>query len=96
MAGRRSRCHGGMLPQSMNSLACPSQGEADELRRIELGDRPSSSNAVRSSSRRRDHRQPPAEVQEEMRIFLERAERRYGPMMAPVDGDPQESPACRR
>src|SRR3989449_1920053 len=39
---------------------------------------------------------PPAEVREEMRIFLERAERRYGPMMARWTGDRWSSPVCRR
>src|SRR2546426_1077132 len=40
-------------------------------------------------------RQTPGEVQEEMRIFLERAERRYDPIMARWTGDPQEFPGLQ-
>ncbi len=71
-------------------------GGADELRRLELGDQtvviersPKFILAVAITGK------PPAEVQEEMRIFLERAERRYGPMMARWTGDPMEFPGLQ-
>jgi len=69
---------------------------ADELRRLELGDRtvviersPKFILAPAITGK------PPAEVQEEIRIFLERAERRYGPMMARWTGDPMEFPGLQ-
>src|SRR5947209_10148925 len=73
----------GMLTAIMNFARVSFAGGADELRRLELGDQtviiersPKFILAVAITGK------PPAEVQEEMRIFLERAERRYGPMMA--------------
>ena len=77
----------GMLTAIMNFARVSFAGGADELRRLELGDQtvviersPKFILAVAITGK------PPAEVQEEMRIFLERAERRYGPMDGPVDG----------
>src|SRR2546422_607363 len=86
----------GMLTAIMNFARVSFAGGADELRRLELGDQtvviersPKFIVAVAITGK------PPAEVQEEMRIFLERAERRYGPMMAGWTGDPQEFPGLQ-
>jgi len=86
----------GMLTAIMNFARVSFAGGADELRRLELGDQtvviersPKFILAVAITGR------PPAEVQEEMRIFLERAERRYGPMMARWTGDPMEFPGLQ-
>src|SRR5438876_1922125 len=81
----------GMLTAIMNFARVSFAVGADELRRLELGDRtiviersPKFILAVAITGK------PPVEVQEEMRIFLERAERRYGPSMAKWTGDPSE------
>src|SRR2546422_68961 len=86
----------GMLTAIMNFARVSFAGGADELRRLELGDQtvviersPKFIVAVAITGK------PPAEVQEEMRIFLERAERRYGPMMARWTGDPMEFPGLQ-
>jgi len=86
----------GMLTAIMNFARVSFAGGADELRRLELGDQtvviersPKFILAVAITGK------PPAEVQEEMRIFLERAERRYGPMMARWTGDPMEFPGLQ-
>ena len=86
----------GMLTAIMNFARVSFAGGADELRRLELGDQtvviersPKFILAVAITGK------PPADVQEEMRIFLERAERRYGPMMARWTGDPQEFPGLQ-
>ena len=86
----------GMLTAIMNFARVSFAGGADELRRLELGDQtvviersPKFILAVAISGK------PPAEVREEMRIFLERAERRYGPMMARWTGDPMEFPGLQ-
>src|SRR5256886_17454796 len=80
-----------MLTAIMNFARVSFAGGADELRRLELGDQtvviersPKFILAVAITGK------PHGEVQEEMRIFLERAERRYGAMMARWNGDPQE------
>jgi len=86
----------GMLTAIMNFARVSFAGGADELRRLELGDQtvviersPKFILAVAITGK------PPADVQEEMRIFLERAERRYGPMMARWTGDPMEFPGLQ-
>ena len=86
----------GMLTAIMNFARVSFAVGADELRRLELGDRtvviersPKFILAVAMTGK------PSAEVQEEMRIFLERAERRYGPLMAKWTGDPQEFPGLQ-
>src|SRR3989449_69073 len=86
----------GMLTAIMNFARVSFAGGADELRRLELGDQtvviersPKFILAVAITGK------PPGEVQEEMRIFLERAERRYGPMMARWTGDPQQFPCLQ-
>src|SRR2546422_713995 len=86
----------GMLTAIMNFARVSFAGGADELRRLELGDQtviiersPKFILAVAITGK------PPAEVQEEMRIFLERAERRYGPMMARWTVDLMEFPGLQ-
>ncbi len=81
----------GMLTAIMNFAHVSFAAGADELRRLELGDRtvviersPKFILAVAITGK------PPGEVQEEMRAFLERAERRYGPLLAKWSGDPGE------
>ncbi len=86
----------GMLTAIMNFARVSFAVGAAELRRLELGDRtvviersPKFILAVAITGK------PPGEVQEEMRSFLERAERRYGPMMDTWTGDPQEFPGLQ-
>src|SRR5438876_10933827 len=86
----------GMLTAIMNFARVSFAVGADELRRLELGDRtvviersPKFILAVAMTGK------PSAEVQVEMRIFLERAERRYGPLMAKWTGHPQEIPGLQ-
>jgi Protein of unknown function (DUF835)/N-terminal 7TM region of histidine kinase len=81
----------GMLTAIMNFARVSFAAGSDELRRLELGDRtvviersPKFILAVALTGK------PPGEVREEMRVFLERAERRYGPLMAKWTGDPGE------
>jgi len=78
----------GMLTAIMNFSRVSFADGEDELRRLELGQKtvviersPRFIIAVAVAG------SAPAEMREEMRIFLERAERRYGPMMSTWSGD---------
>jgi len=78
----------GMLTAIMDFARVSFAEGTDELRRLELGDKtvviergPKFILAVAVMGA------APAGIRDEMRIFLERAERRYGPMMAQWSGD---------
>ena len=81
----------GMLTAIMNFVRVSFAEGADQLRRLELGEKtvvlersPRFILAVAALG------VPPAEIREEMRVFLDRAERRYGPLLAQWNGDPGE------
>ena len=78
----------GMLTAIMNFARVSFAEGSDELRRLELGQKtvviersPRFILAVAVAG------SAPAEMRDEMRVFLERAERRYGPMMARWSGE---------
>ena len=78
----------GMLTAIMNFARVSFAEGSDELRRLELGKKtvviersPRFILAVSVAGL------APAEMREEMRVFLERAERRYGPLMSSWSGD---------
>src|SRR5439155_22714032 len=78
----------GMLTAIMNFARVSFAEGSDELRRLELGRKtvviersPRFILAVAVAG------SAPAEMRDEMRVFLERAERRYGPMMARWSGE---------
>jgi hypothetical protein len=78
----------GMLTAIMNFARVSFAEGSDELRRLELGQKtvviersPRFILAVAVAG------PAPAEMREEMRVFLERAERRYGPLMSSWSGD---------
>jgi hypothetical protein len=86
----------GMLTAIMNFARVSFAGGSDELRRLELGKKtvviersPRFILAVAVTGT------APTEVREEMRVFLERAERRYGPSMARWSGDPNAFPGLQ-
>lgn len=79
----------GMLTAIMNFARASFATGSDELRQLELGNKtvciersPRFILAVAVTGK------APAQIREEMHIFLERAERRYGPLMANWTGDP--------
>jgi hypothetical protein len=85
-----------MLTAIMNFARISFAEGADELRRLELGQKtvviersPRFILAVAVTGT------APTEIREEMRVFLERAERRYGPRMAKWSGDPEEFPGLQ-
>src|SRR5207247_7080222 len=87
----------GMLTAIMDFSRVSFAEGKDELRRLELGDKtvviersPKFILAVAVMGTAR------ADIRDEMRIFLERAERRYGPLMAEWTGDIGSSPGCKR
>jgi hypothetical protein len=86
----------GMLTAIMNFARISFAGGSDELRRLELGKK----TVVIERSQRfilavAVTGTAPTEIREEMRVFLERAERRYGPVMVRWSGDPDAFPGLQ-
>src|SRR2546421_453961 len=86
----------GMLTAIMNFARVSFAKGSDELRRLELGKKtvviersPRFILAVAVTGT------APPEIRAEMRIFLDRAERRYGPDMARWSGDPEAFPGLQ-
>ncbi len=81
----------GMLTAIMNFVRISFAAGGDQLRRLELGEKtvvlersPRFILAVSITG------SPPPDFRDEMRIFLDRAERRYGALLAEWSGDPGE------
>jgi uncharacterized protein DUF835 len=86
----------GMLTAIMNFARTSFASGSDELRRLELGEKtvaiersPRFILAVAATG------EQPKENREEMRAFLDRAERRYGPLIAKWSGDTAAFPGLR-
>ena len=86
----------GMLTAIMNFARTSFASGSDELRRLELGE---TTVAIERSPRLilavAATGEQPKENREEMRAFLDRAERRYGPLIATWSGDAAAFPGLR-